>query len=620
MSWEELIAECSAGDLESRLRLPAKFTTHWAPTPEDRKAAWDLYTELRTRISVQPLHYLDGDEETALQSIADLFKLTRELLHKYGSPARQFSTVTVFVLNYVIRPFTAEWHKRKCAGELNNEDARHEFREALIKLQELLRQFGSILARLAEGEAFCADTESWPAATIPQEPAAIPAALQESQIPLQIVFDESVSAEEARRIEQAEREEIFRRRNESDNGEPPKDIAGLAISGGGIRSATFALGVVQRLAKGGVLSDFDYLSSVSGGGYLGSFLSTYLNSDTGTIGGQPIGLSPGNLPFRNSAVGESTPLRHIRGHSNYLFTGGLQNRMNMTLLAIHGVLVNLLIFLPILSGTLLAVAIFQGDVIRCLISQEEEFRLGKYLMNSTSQRVVALLMFAGLLTLAPIARLLRWSRKDELLLPYQIAVSVLLIGGMFVTSWNLIPPTFWLLDSLAVSGDTLNYEVAVDGGEAAKGEPKRLPWLQYFTFISGVVVVAQRLWASLDRAPAASKIKRFVSMTILGLIGPLFAFGLFLVLGELLIVQQPRIWGGKDDSVVLLAVLFLAPLIFVVTLVDINLSSLHPFYRRKLSQAFLIERTADPSIVRWNDGLRLSELRSNNLRAPYHLI
>jgi hypothetical protein len=47
---------------------------------------------------------------------------------------------------------------------------------------------------------------------------------------------------------------------------------GLALSGGGIRSATFCLGVIQALSEHGLLRRFDYLSTVSGGGYIGSFL------------------------------------------------------------------------------------------------------------------------------------------------------------------------------------------------------------------------------------------------------------------------------------------------------------------------------------------------------------
>jgi len=53
---------------------------------------------------------------------------------------------------------------------------------------------------------------------------------------------------------------------------PPDDTLGVALSGGGIRSATFSLGVFQALAGFGLVGRIDYLSTVSGGGYFGAFL------------------------------------------------------------------------------------------------------------------------------------------------------------------------------------------------------------------------------------------------------------------------------------------------------------------------------------------------------------
>jgi len=53
-------------------------------------------------------------------------------------------------------------------------------------------------------------------------------------------------------------------------------LAGLAFSGGGIRSATFNLGVLQALARLKLLKEFDYLSTVSGGGYIGSWLAAWM--------------------------------------------------------------------------------------------------------------------------------------------------------------------------------------------------------------------------------------------------------------------------------------------------------------------------------------------------------
>ena len=55
-------------------------------------------------------------------------------------------------------------------------------------------------------------------------------------------------------------------------GEHVEDLIGLAFSGGGIRSATFNLGVLQRLQELDLLREVDYLSTVSGGGYIGAWL------------------------------------------------------------------------------------------------------------------------------------------------------------------------------------------------------------------------------------------------------------------------------------------------------------------------------------------------------------
>src|SRR5215212_7578304 len=58
-------------------------------------------------------------------------------------------------------------------------------------------------------------------------------------------------------------------------GVAPDQLLGLALSGGGIRSATFNLGVLQALAELNLLARFDYLSTVSGGGYIGSWFITW---------------------------------------------------------------------------------------------------------------------------------------------------------------------------------------------------------------------------------------------------------------------------------------------------------------------------------------------------------
>ena len=57
-----------------------------------------------------------------------------------------------------------------------------------------------------------------------------------------------------------------------------RGTVGLALSSGGIRSATFSLGFLQALADAGLLRRFDYVSTVSGGGYTGGFLGALLRA------------------------------------------------------------------------------------------------------------------------------------------------------------------------------------------------------------------------------------------------------------------------------------------------------------------------------------------------------
>ncbi|MDL2358387.1 MAG: peptidoglycan-binding protein, partial [Pseudomonadota bacterium] len=93
-------------------------------------------------------------------------------------------------------------------------------------------------------------------------------------------------------------------------------LAGLAFSGGGIRSATFNLGVLQALAELRMLRDFDYLSTVSGGGYIGAWLSKWLKRLDGNIVDIERQLTPGS---RETAVKrEPEEIKFLRQYTNYL--------------------------------------------------------------------------------------------------------------------------------------------------------------------------------------------------------------------------------------------------------------------------------------------------------------
>ena len=102
-------------------------------------------------------------------------------------------------------------------------------------------------------------------------------------------------------------------------------LFGLALSGGGIRSATFNLGVIQALAKLGLLRYVDYLSTVSGGGYIGAWMTAWASRRKSATQGAdyPSGierianmLGVGLQGGTNGA--EPQEVRSLREYSNFL--------------------------------------------------------------------------------------------------------------------------------------------------------------------------------------------------------------------------------------------------------------------------------------------------------------
>ncbi|MGZ5527683.1 MAG: hypothetical protein ACXWJB_03340 [Limisphaerales bacterium] len=124
----------------------------WHPQEKDREAAWEMYVEMLTRIATQPLPAEHGNEKTALESVYALFPITREILKRKGRECVQFTKIAVIVLNQVVRPFTAEWHKRMLANELDTLDGQKKFREGLVQVQVALRKYTKALADIAQVE------------------------------------------------------------------------------------------------------------------------------------------------------------------------------------------------------------------------------------------------------------------------------------------------------------------------------------------------------------------------------------------------------------------------------------------------------------------------------------
>jgi hypothetical protein len=150
---------------------------------------------------------------------------------------------------------------------------------------------------------------------------------------------------EVERQQIAERRDAAAIRRLPDNQQAP--TVGLALSGGGIRSATFCLGVLQELEQRGVRPLIDYLSTVSGGGFIGSWWSALVSREvppeappastdewrakailskvlpglvkrTAAAGPQPASRPSAGIPPEREDASESRLISHLRLHSNYL--------------------------------------------------------------------------------------------------------------------------------------------------------------------------------------------------------------------------------------------------------------------------------------------------------------
>ena len=124
----------------------------------------------------------------------------------------------------------------------------------------------------------------------------------------------------------------------------------LCLSGGGIRSASFSLGVLQALAQRKLLFSFHYLSTVSGGGYIGGWLSAWRRRmpDHAVESGLT-----SNIP---DLYDEPPELAELRANSNYLTPKlGAMSADTWTLAALYirNLLLNWLIFLPAIVSVLL---------------------------------------------------------------------------------------------------------------------------------------------------------------------------------------------------------------------------------------------------------------------------
>ncbi len=160
----------------------------------------------------------------------------------------------------------------------------------------------------------------------------------------------------------------------SRQGKKPRALFGLAFSGGGIRSATFNLGFIQSLVAHRLLGRVDYLSTVSGGGYAGAWLSAVLRRS-------------GRISSDLRAEDLTGPIAHLRRYSNYL-TPRYGVFSTDTLAAVANLVRNLL-----LNQILLIACLLSALLVPLLI--EEGIARGAPTSPALPALLAFLLLFAG---------------------------------------------------------------------------------------------------------------------------------------------------------------------------------------------------------------------------------
>ena len=411
----------------------------------------------------------------------------------------------------------------------------------------------------------------------------------------------------------AEREYIAARRKSarlSGRDRSRKDVAALAISGGGIRSATFSLGILQALASKDLLRQFDYLSTVSGGGYLGSSLVWWLSGmANGKEDGPRFGLGKdfpyGTRPPHPQPGAKDTDtepqravLRYLRQRGEYLTPGGGITLASGIAAVLRGILLNV----PLLLFFLVAALVLLEWAFDRLLG-------GVIWFNGISVEIVGSMeswinqVFAAKPVPEPPCCL--WIEAKAIHLPpmplfYQALVALALLAAIVFILITLAYAGYSLFLSRWLGNYRLRRMLEVWGGRLIVALPALLLLgLLPFTYVAwysdnellskaipaagvlfSIVVAGSRFFASgLGKLSFLSG-DRIVKIAACS--------GLILLVASA--YNLTRLWfpvpGAPGAPYDWLGALTLAALVFSL-LVNINHVSLHRFYRDRLMEAFL---------------------------------
>lgn len=400
-------------------------------------------------------------------------------------------------------------------------------------------------------------------------------------------------------------------------------LVGLAFSGGGIRSSTFNLGIVQGLHKAGLFECVDYLSTVSGGGYVGSYISSYYHREQ-TKKDEKFDKTEeeieSNIPFPFEHVHgeeENPRFRHFRNNSNFLAPNGFMETLMIPLVLLRGLVINFLVILP----SLIAAAILLSFIIRPVTDTEQETYEIAYDVPSRFLRDQYPAINGEL---GSAAAQLSYLEKFGTLLPASFPVSALILAILVIVfvMYPLIQMVAQRRSPGMQSGEKLRYRflqtmaitlIVLAIAFFIELQPFALGWLSQF-LNNGItqILAAVSAIAAINANKLVPKLSGMLakfSVTLFGIVG-MVAIWVFILWLTLSIEDATNPASGPPDPTIIwvYAGFALLALAYTFFFVDVNFTSIHKFYRDRLSKAFIF--SAVPP--------KLSELDSRN--APYHLI
>ncbi len=384
---------------------------------------------------------------------------------------------------------------------------------------------------------------------------------------------------------------------------------GISLSGGGIRAAAFAMGVLQRMEKDEMLrgdKGAKYLSCVSGGSYMGTALTTISRGcfpeepDDGAEAVPPSSTMPAYAPL-------SPEVTFLRDNTKYLTHGwgGLPVALWRLLL---GIAWN---FLLLIMGVLF-VAIPIGWVYGALVPSLRALPPSGSVAHTDLDFPPFVFIIAGGLAVIGVILGLVWvgglwtkAREREILAALSLGALGLAVGWLIVVV--VAPITLeWIRQSFeATAQHSVNGRgSATTATAAASGTTLALSFLTAL-FGARALRTADSWWNQIpeaQRAKLTSRVRHQLSrsrqpiLNLLALVSGPAAILAVLVFGmQIGALYPPGLGGGSDAwvpplcygvGVVVLVVLWL--------FADITAWSLHPFYRERLSNAFILKRFQAP--------------------------